>query len=121
MLVKIWNDSSILYKEIFQDELVEIKPRGFIEMPRSKAITFLGSYRPFQKEGRIEDRGIKPLRLEENAEELAKKYQQPAIYESSDGTKFRTKEGLRLHNESLTVKKEIITSGSDENVRRKKA
>jgi len=120
MIVKVWNDSSLTYKEIFQDELIEIPPHGFVSMPRSKAVTFLGGYRPFQRDGAQENRGEKPLRLEEDVEALAEKYDQPLKYHSSDGTNFRTKEGLRKHEESLTVKREIIT-GSEESVKRKKA
>lgn len=45
--VKIWNDSDETYKEYFQDQLIEIPPRGYIIMSRSEGQNFLGRFRPF--------------------------------------------------------------------------
>ena len=50
-------------------------------------------------------------RIEEDHEERAAKYDQPFKFVASDGTKFRTKEGLKAFEASLTVKKTGATSG----------
>jgi hypothetical protein len=51
--------------------------------------------------------------MEEDAEAMAAKYDQPFNFQASDGAKFRTKQGLKAHEESLTV----ISQGS-RNVRK---
>ncbi len=113
MNVKIWNDGPIDHIEEFLGDKIVI-PRGeFIEMPRSKAIKFLGTFRPFHRDGHVMSQGLKQLRMEEDAEAKAAKYDQPFNFQASDGAKFRTKQGLKAHEESLTV----ISQGS-KNVRK---
>lgn len=103
MNVKIWNDGPMDHEEEFLDEHIKIPRGGFIEMPRSKAIKFLGTFRPFRRDGHVQSQGIKALRMEEDAEARAEKYDQPFAFIASDGKKFRTKQGLRDYEQSLTV------------------
>jgi hypothetical protein len=104
MNAKIWNDGPTDHEEEFLGERIFI-PRGeYIEMPRSKAIKFLGTFKPFRRDGSIMSQGLKKLRLEEDAEAKAAKFDQPFKFVASDGTKFRTKQGLKNYEETLTVK-----------------
>ncbi|MDC1299958.1 hypothetical protein N8Z24_00465 [bacterium] len=113
MKVKIWNDGPADHVEEFLGDKIVI-PRGeFILMPRSKAIKFMGTFRPFTRDGNIMSQGLKQLRMEEDAEAKAAKYDQPFSFMATDGTKFRTKQGLKSHEASLTV----ISQGS-KNVRK---
>lgn len=111
MNAKIWNDGPVDHEEEFLGERIFI-PRGeYIEMPRSKAIKFLGTFKPFRRDGHVAGQGLKRLRLEENAEEKAARYDQPFSFVASDGTKFRTKQGLKEYEETLTVKTGVIKNG----------
>ncbi len=107
--VEVWNDGPYDYKEEYQGSLIEI-PRGkSIEMPRAKALHFLGQYRPFQISGHPSQQGLKALRIKEDPEQHAAKRDQPFKFVASDGTKFRTKQGLADHEEKLNFKPEIET------------
>lgn len=108
MNVKVWNDGPTDHKEQFLGEELVIKRGDFITMPRSKAIKFLGQFTPFSRDGHISSQGIKRLRIEEDAEARAAKYDQPFTFAASDSTKFRTKEGLKKYEESLTVETGVI-------------
>ncbi len=102
--VKVWNDGPVDHDEDFQGEHIHI-PRGkFIEMPRSKALTFLEQWRPFNRSGAVSQQGLKALRIEEDPEEHAAKRDQPLKFVASDGKKFRTKQGLAAHEDSLSFK-----------------
>lgn len=107
MNVKIWNDGPFDYQEEFQDNLISIPKGKFIEMPRAKAIKFLGSFKPFRRDGSTANQGIKKLRMEEDYEAKAAKYDQPFLFQASDGKKFRTKQGLKEYESSLTVQIEV--------------
>ena len=111
MNAKIWNDGPVDHEEEFLGEKIFI-PRGeYIEMPRSKAIKFLGTFKPFRRDGHVMSQGIKNLRMEEDAEEKAAKYDQPFSFVASDGKKFRTKQGLKEYEATLTVNTGVIKSG----------
>ena len=109
--VKVRNNGHVDYQEEYQGNLIQIEAGGFIEMPRSKALHFLGQWRPFNKSGAIESQGQKPLSIEEDPEVHAEKRDQPLKFIASDGNKFRTKQGLANHEESLNFKPEIQTPG----------
>jgi len=111
MNAKIWNEGPVDHEEEFLGEKIFI-PRGeYIEMPRSKAIKFMGTFQPFRRDGHVSSQGIKKLRLEEDAEARAAKYDQPFKFAASDGSKFRTKEGLRQYEETLTVQTGVMKNG----------
>jgi hypothetical protein len=111
MNAKIWNDGPVDHEEEFLGEHIVIKRGEYIEMPRSKAIKFLGSFKPFRRDGHIMSQGIKQLRMEEDPEEKAAKYDQPFTFAASDGTKFRTKKGLKAYEATLTVQTGVMKNG----------
>ncbi len=54
--VRVYNDNVFPYKEVFRGEMIEIPPKGFIEMDFYEAIDFKGTYSPIKTDG-----GGKPL------------------------------------------------------------
>ena len=100
--VKVWNDHDFEYKEKYKDEVIVIPPKSHIMMPRSKAKHFQAQFSPFQREGSVENMGYKRVRIEEDLEEKAARYDQPFKFSTPDGTKFRTEYGMLRHMEEVT-------------------
>jgi hypothetical protein len=104
--VEVWNDHTEDYKEKFRDRVITVPAKGHIVMPRSEARQFLAQYSPMMKDGKEQDVYPKKLRIVEDPEAMAERYDQPERYESADGTRrFRTLEGRdaydRLQKEKL--------------------
>lgn len=67
MMVKVWNDNTHTYREMFREKDIEIKPKTYIEMELNDAHLFLGTYAPmkFDGDGNPIPSGFKMLRIEE--------------------------------------------------------
>lgn len=101
MEVKVWNDGHKDWKEEFKGEFISIPRGGFITMSRSRAVKFLSQYAPFYREGNEDSLNRKRLRMEEDPELKAAATDQPFRFSSTDGKKFRTKQGVENHEKAM--------------------
>ncbi len=64
--VKVWNDNYLPYRETFEDDKIRIEANRFVLMDREKAIKFLGTYAPVEKDagGTQKPESFKKLRIE---------------------------------------------------------
>jgi hypothetical protein len=64
--VKVWNDNYLPYRENFEDQDVRIEANRFVLMDREKAVKFLGTYAPVEKDagGTQKPESFKKLRIE---------------------------------------------------------
>lgn len=106
MDVKVWNDHHKDYYEKWNDREMRIPAHGYIVMGRSEAVKFTGAYTPIVRSGTGEDLNPKKLRIERDPEKFAEITDQPIRYESFDGQKFRTLEGMKKHEAEATTKKD---------------
>lgn len=104
MKVKLWNDGPIDWVEEYKGETYTIPTGGFIELERSKAVKIQSQFSPFKNNpNNPREANYKKLRIEMDPEKWAEHNKQPVKFTASDGSRFRTKEGLRLHEEQITV------------------
>jgi hypothetical protein len=107
-LVKVYNDSHVDYKGTFRDSPIEIPAREYIEMGRAEAVKFLGEYSSVIVDGAGRHKMPKKLRMAEDPEEKAERYNQPLRFTAFDGSKFRTTQGLQDYEAKLqTESKEV--------------
>ena len=102
MKVKVWNDGPVDWEEDFKGDMIRI-PRGeSVEMTRSRAVKFLSQFSGFEKvvNGATQSHP-KMLRIEVDPEEEAKMKDQPVRFTASDGTRFRTEQGLKNHEKAI--------------------
>ena len=100
-LVKVYNDSHIDFVGKFKDKAINIAAGKYIEMGRAEAHTFLSEYSSVKIDGAGRHQMPKKLRLDEDLEVKATRYNQPLKYKAYDGTMFRTTQGLQKHESLL--------------------
>jgi len=100
-LVKVKNRSDLDFVGVFKDKPINIKSGDFIEMGRAQAVQFLSEYSSVKVDGTGRHKMPKNLVMIEDPEEKAKRYDQPLLYRSFDGTMFRTTAGLQNHEASM--------------------
>jgi len=107
-VVKVVNDSHIDFKGTFRDTPIEIPAKGSIEMGRAEANKFLSEYSIVSVDGAGRHKMPKKLRMEEDPEVKAERYNQPLKFTAFDGTQFRTTQGLhKYENQLQTESKEV--------------
>lgn len=47
-MVKVWNDNTLPYKEVFEEKQIVIEPSRFVLMDYEKAIKFRGTFAPIK-------------------------------------------------------------------------
>ena len=108
MLVKVFNESHIDFVGKFKDNAINIPAGKFIEMGRAQAVQFLSEYSAVRVDGAGRHQMPKKLKMVEDPELKAERYNQPLRYKAYDGTMFRTTKGLQDHESSLqTQSKEV--------------
>jgi len=117
-LVKIFNDSHIDYKGLFRDSPIEIPANSFIEMGRAEAIKFLGEYSPVSIDGAGRHKMPKKLRMLEDPEQKAERYNQPLRFTAFDGSKFRTTQGLQAYEKKLQIESKEVDDDAKPRKRR---
>ena len=106
--VKVWNDSQIDFVGKFKDKAINIGSGKFIEMGRAEAHTFLSEYSTVRINGAGKHQMPKMLRMDEDPEIKATRYNQPLKYKAFDGTMFRTTQGLQRHEELLQTQSKDV-------------
>ena len=103
MNVKVWNKGPLDWKEEYKGDIISI-PRGeYITMGRSRAIKLLGQFSHFHKEGNDISMNQKILVIEEDPEERATMMDQPLKFTASDVKMFRSLQGQKNYEKTLTV------------------
>ena len=101
MKVQVKNLDHREYREIFREQEIVIPAGGSVEMGRSEAVTFLGTFVPMNLDGSGRPKTPKKLKIIEDPEQHAAHRDQPKRYEAQDGTMLRTPEGRDAYNEKL--------------------
>jgi hypothetical protein len=94
--VKVWNDNDYPYSEKFKGEMINIKPKSFVEMDFNEASHFLGTFPKIMEtdaEGRIKPESYKRLRIE-NPNGKAPVIANQGFKCMQDGAVFQTQEQL---------------------------
>ena len=94
MEVRVWNDNVYPYKEVFQDERIEIPPGKFIMMDEKKAIMFKGSFAPMKLNAQKQPmpESFKMIRIESKSVPL--KEEMPKFICQQDGKEFTSQAEL---------------------------
>lgn len=71
MQVKVWNDNTYPYKELFRDQKIEIPPKSYILMEEGEAHLFKGTFSApiLDGDGNDTPAGYKMIRIEKVASE----------------------------------------------------
>jgi hypothetical protein len=105
-MVKVWNDSTRDYQEIFKGNEIYIRSSDYVEMTRADAVSFQGSYSPARKDGVGRNLNEKKIRLEFDWEAEAIRKDQPIKYNCEiTGESFRTIEAWSKHQQDLASAK----------------
>lgn len=118
MKVKVLNQSDIDFVGTFRDAPIHIPAGKSIEMGRSEAIQFLGSWSPMMIDGAGRHKQPKKLVMVEDPEERAERYQQPVRFNAVDGRGFRTREGLEAYEAKL--QKDMQNGAVDDKPKRRR-
>lgn len=63
-LARVWNDNTQTYTEKYQDAVISIPPKQFIEMEYSDAVQFASAYIPIHRDGIGNFKNPKMIRVE---------------------------------------------------------
>lgn len=94
MQVRVWNDNSYPFKQLFKGEMVAIPPKKFIMMDEEDAVSFKGKYFPPLLDGANNPKpeSYKMIRIERTSD--ANEGESGKFVCHADGTAFDTKEEL---------------------------
>jgi hypothetical protein len=98
MEVQVFNESKIDFEGLFKDQKIFIPAGESIPMGRAQAVKFLGEFSQPQIDGAGRHKMPKMLKMVEDPEIKAARYDQPMKYEAIDGKMFRTKQGVEKYN-----------------------
>ena len=98
MEVQVLNESQIDFDGLFKDQKIFIPAGESITMGRAQAVKFLGDFSPMQIDGAGRHKMPKMLKIIEDPELKAARYDQPMKFEAIDGKMFRTKQGVEKYN-----------------------
>lgn len=111
-LVRVYNDNVHPYTEVFKDEKIFIKPKGFIEMDEFDAIQFRGTYKSpvLNVDGVHMPEGFKMIRIEKFSGEVAAAPKvddhQCIACKYKGASKADLEEHVKTHKDQLVVDEE---------------
>ena len=98
MEVQVFNESKIDFEGLFKDQKIFIPAGESIPMGRAQAVKFLGEFSQPIIDGAGRHKMPKMLKIIEDPELKAARYDQPMKFEAIDGKMFRTKQGVEKYN-----------------------
>lgn len=110
MEVQVKNEANIDFRGLFKDQEIFIPAGESIKMGRAQAVKFLGEFSQPLIDGAGRHKMPKKLRIIEDPEVKAARYDQPLKYEAIDGKMFRTIEGMEQYNKEFRSDASSVTT-----------
>lgn len=93
--VKVHNDDTKAYSEVFRDEMLTIPAKSYIEMEDGEATLFMGRFPGLRRDGTGRDLTVKMLRKEYITHDMETV---SAVKCMACGTEFKTASELEVHS-----------------------